>query len=150
MCKLRVRPTDQKLQLLWGSYIVFGHGCQSRRQQAENWDQDVQLQGDGGGERQDGQHGKDEYYVKATPETISFSDSQPARPMLVLHVKLQIQQKKNSGNESKILLTSKISLFYAHILPFQFLIKKHMNLSNFPDTPRLFFCAGCYEKLVIL
>ena len=38
---------------------------------------------------------------------------------------------------------------YAYFLPPGFLTKKHVNLSNFPDTPRLFFCAGSRERLVI-
>jgi hypothetical protein len=39
----------------------------------------------------------------------------------------------------KIRLTRKNSSFYAYFLPPGFLTKKHVNLSHFPDTPRLFF-----------
>ena len=63
--------------------------------------------------------------------------------------KITTPTHENSGNKSKIRLASKISPFYTHFLPPWFLTKYHVNLSNFPDTPRLFWCAGSRERLVI-
>jgi ABC-type nickel/cobalt efflux system permease component RcnA len=56
---------------------------------------------------------------------------------------------KNYGNESKIRLKSKTSQFYAHNFTSSIFDQKTHEFKHFPDTPRFFFFAGCYERLVI-
>jgi hypothetical protein len=61
--------------------------------------------------------------------------------IVVLHV--GTPRDKNCGNESKIRLMSKISLFYAHIFTPLIFDQKHVNLRM------IFFFAGSRERLVI-